>query len=249
MKTRAYLTGPIAVEHDGEVVVQEGDLKGRQPRLLFAYLLLERHRSASRRELMTLLWPDRAPEAWEASLSAVISRTRTVVSVIPGARLDGSPSTYRLTFEGGVWVDFEAAVKSLDAAEGAVRAGRWGDAFGPGVVAATIARREFLPHVDHPWVTTQRQRLKRLLVRSLEALCAVWLHSGQPHLAVDGATEMVARDPLNERAYQLMMEAYASAGHPAAAIQAYHRLRERLEQELGIVPSASTEQLYARMLG
>src|SRR5882757_3036610 len=49
---------------------------GRQGRLLFAYLVLNRHRLTSRDELVEALWPHELPTASEAGLNALISKLR-----------------------------------------------------------------------------------------------------------------------------------------------------------------------------
>jgi DNA-binding SARP family transcriptional activator len=248
MTIRTYLTGQIAIEDDSGVVLSEPDLRGRQARLVFSYLVLERRRAVSRMELVSLLWPDGTPAAWEAGLSAVVSRLRRAIAEIPSARLDASAARYQLQLAGEVWVDVECAVESLDRAEAAVRTGRLRDAFGPGAVASTIARRPFLADVDSPWAEGQRARLKRVCVRALEVLAQVWIASGEPHLAVETASEMVAEDGLYERGYQLLMDANARTGHPANALIAYRRLQEVLRSELGIDPSADTQRLYEAII-
>src|SRR4051812_22083078 len=51
-------------------------LPGRQGRLLFAYLVDNRDRVVARDELMSLLWPDAAPERPAAVLKTLIARLR-----------------------------------------------------------------------------------------------------------------------------------------------------------------------------
>src|SRR3954462_6165777 len=67
------LCGPMGVEHGGRSV---GSLPGRQGRLLFAYLVLNRDRDCGRPELIDLLWPERPPAAAETALSALLSKLR-----------------------------------------------------------------------------------------------------------------------------------------------------------------------------
>ena len=44
MSVRVYLTGRVALEVDGQVVVNERGLRGRQGRVAFAYLVCNRTR-------------------------------------------------------------------------------------------------------------------------------------------------------------------------------------------------------------
>src|SRR5438445_732656 len=71
--------GGVAVEADGRPL-PSALLAGRQGRLVLAYLVCERHRAVPREELADLLWPDRLPDSWTTSLSAVISRLRRLLT-------------------------------------------------------------------------------------------------------------------------------------------------------------------------
>ena len=70
MGLRIYVTGRVAIEVDGRVVVDERQFRGKQGRLLFVYLVSERSRSVAKEELASVLWPEEQSEAWEAALSA-----------------------------------------------------------------------------------------------------------------------------------------------------------------------------------
>ena len=81
MGIRIYLTGRVGLEVDGQVVVKETQMRGKQGRLAFAYLVLERTRSVPKEELATIIWPHEMSPAWEGALSSIISRIRTVLSL------------------------------------------------------------------------------------------------------------------------------------------------------------------------
>ena len=53
------------------------------------------------------------------------------------------------------------------------------------------------------------------------------LSSGEPALAVSTAIEAVDLDPFREHSYQLLMQAYATDGNKAKALDVYHDLRKR----------------------
>ena len=54
----------------------EGRLPGRLGRALLAYLVLNRHRSVTRDELMGALWPESVPRDPAATLSTLLSGLR-----------------------------------------------------------------------------------------------------------------------------------------------------------------------------
>jgi len=249
---RIYLTGRIGIERREQLVVEERQFRGRQARLAFSYLVLERSRPVPRWELAALIWPEETPPAWEGALSALVSRIRSLLASIPlpdrPASVSGGFGQYQLELPAASWVDLSAADSAIDEAEGALRAGDFKRAFGPATVAATIARRPFLSGEQGEWVELQRRKLQRQLQRGLECLAQVWLHSGEPELAVNAASEAVQLDTCRESGYQLLMRSHAAAGNRAEGMRAYHRLRSLLAEELGANPSAETERLYSEML-
>ncbi|HET9428280.1 MAG TPA: BTAD domain-containing putative transcriptional regulator [Allosphingosinicella sp.] len=252
MQLRIYLAGGIIAEYGGAVFIRDADLRGRQARLAFAYLVCERGRSVARSDLAQVLWPDQLPAAFESGLNAIISRIRSAVRRIPMpeqlVRLDSTFGQVRLSLPGNAWVDLDASTIALDEAESAVRAGQTRRAFGPAAVAATITRRPFLPDDDCEWAVEKRQKLRRQCQRALGCLTEVWLACGEPNLAVEAADEAVALDPYRETAHRLLMRAHAAAGNRSEALMVYARLRETLAREVGTDPARETESLYLELL-
>jgi DNA-binding SARP family transcriptional activator len=106
---RIQLCGPTVIERDGERV--EGRMPGRQGRLLFAYLIVNRHRLTSRDELAEAIWPRQLPDAADAGLNALISKLRKILG--PGA-LNGRAAV-RLQIGQDVRVDVETATEAAEA--------------------------------------------------------------------------------------------------------------------------------------
>src|ERR671925_127171 len=97
------LCGPMGVDLDGQS--QAAALPGRQGRLLFAYLLLNRDRDCGRAELIDLLWPEHPPAAADTALSALLSKLRKTLGY------DALAGRSELRFVPGspIDVDLEAA--------------------------------------------------------------------------------------------------------------------------------------------
>ena len=108
-ETRIQLCGPLVARIDGLRV--EGQLPGRQGRLMFAYLVHERRR-VGREELVSLLWDDTPPEAVDSALSALLSKLRRIVEV------EGR-HVVRLMLPTDAWVDVHSAREALHRAESA----------------------------------------------------------------------------------------------------------------------------------
>ena len=240
---RIYLTGRLVVERDGRLVDERG-LPGRQGRRAFAYLVLERDRPVPIDALGEAVWGEGVPAAWEAALSAIVSKLRGALGRL-GARpgIVSASGCYQLTLAPDTAVDVEIARRALDEAEGHVHAGRPRAGWGPANVAAAVTRRPFLAGVDAAWVTRTRQELRDVRLRALECLAAGALANAEFPLAVQFAREVVELEPFRETGWQQLMRAQAGAGNRAEALRAYAECRRTLADELDVAPSPETEAI------
>jgi DNA-binding SARP family transcriptional activator len=241
---RIQLCGPVVIEGGGER--WETRLPGRQGRLLFAYLVLQRHRLCSRRELAVGLWGDQLPTASDAGLNALISKLRKVLG--PGV-VDGRTSV-RLRFGDDVWVDVEVAEQAVHRAETRIVHEDWPGAWGPALAALFIADREFLPGEEAPWIEDERARLSDIRLRAIEAYAASALGIGGTELpaAVRAGRRLVSLVPLRESGYQLLMRALAGQGNQAEALSVHADLCRILRDELGASPSKATQAVHQALL-
>src|ERR1700759_3248044 len=100
---------PVRIQLCGATVVEGPDgriderLPGRQGRVLFAYLVLNRHRPVGRDELAEALWSGELPRATEGGLNALLSKLRRTL----GAGVLDGRSSLRLRLPDGARVDVE----------------------------------------------------------------------------------------------------------------------------------------------
>lgn len=247
--SRIVLAGRIAI-HAGDTIVDERVLPGRQPRLVFVMLVIERHRSVSREELADNLWPERAPETWETALRVVVSRVRRFVA----ASGIGTPDTlyaqaggYRLRLE-DVGVDLEQATAARERAESVLASGDAGRAARLATEARAVFARPLLAGIEGPWVDARRRELAMELVRALEVLARARLQLGQPARARTAAEAALGVDPFRELAHRLLIRTELAAGDLVAGLRSYERLRVLLAEELGVDPSPETQALHVELL-
>jgi SARP family transcriptional regulator, regulator of embCAB operon len=242
-RLRIQICGPLAVERDGERL--ESRLPGRQGRLLFAYLVINRHRPVPRDELAEALWREPDPAAIDARLNPLLSKLRRVFGA---AAIEGR-STLRLCLP-DAWVDLEAAVEAIHRAESAVAQQEWTRAWGPVLAALFVAERDFLPGEDASWIDDVRHQLAMLHVRALEAYAATELGIGGTELdgAVRAGRQLIRVAPLRERGYRYLMRALAAQDNLAEALHVYGQLCDCLRDQLGASPSPATRALYEQLL-
>jgi SARP family transcriptional regulator, regulator of embCAB operon len=239
---RIHLCGDLTVEVDGKRV--EAGLRGRQGRLMFAYLVLNRKRRVRRDELLHVVWEDEPPSAPESALSALLSKLRQLVELEGRAEL-------RLVLPDAAWVDVEAVADALHRAEAAVARSDWTGAWGPARVVQHISERELMRGEERAWLDEPRRRLRGAYERSLELVAEACLAIGGGELdtAERAAHSLVEAAPYRESGYRWLMLFHERRGNRAEALRVYDELRLLLRDELGTSPAPVTQELHRSLLG
>ena len=243
---RIYVCGRLAVEA-GSVVLREGDLPARQGRRLWAYLVLHRRLPVGRAELAEAVWGEDAPDAADAALNALVSRLRAalrpVVAAYPTVAVRGEVGRYALALPPETVVDYERARLAIHRADAAFRQGEQGLTLSECRVAMEIAGRGCLPGEEAPWIEGVRRTLVEIRGRAHERTVEAELARGNPDLAEQEARDLIAREPLRESAYRLLMRALVARGNAAEVPAVLSRCRQTLAEVAGLAPSAETERL------
>ena len=195
-----------------------GPLEGKDA-LLLAYVAIEG--PTSRRVLAGLLWPDVDAERARANLRQRLFRLRKVL----GRDLLAGGETACLCAD----LDVDLDVPGADA--GALLQGI--DAEAAGGLA--------------DWLDAARERRRVAQRRAVAATCAQLEAAGDLGPALDAAQQLVGLDPTSEHAHRGVMRLHYLRGDRAAALAAFDRCCDVLEQALGVAPDAETEALRARV--
>ena len=248
---RIYLTDRISVENDGKLV-DEREFPGRQGRLTFAFLTLDRSRSVRRDELISAIWRDEPPNEVDSALGSILSKLRRSLRKaglgIEQACIEVKRGCVEFRLPPNTWIDVEAATNAIDEAEGALRSHDPLRAWGLSNVVVAITRRPFLPNEEAPWIERLRGRFRATLARGLHCLSTISADRGEFSLAVQYATEMVDLQPFQETAYQHLMRLHVRTGNGAEALRVFNRCRTFFKEELGSSPSNETQALFLRIL-
>lgn len=244
-QTLVQLCGRYVVELDGRRV--EAALPGRQGRLLFAYLVLNRDRPLARGQVIEAVWPRELPREPADALAALLSKLRSVL----GNRYLEGRGELSLALPAGADVDVERALAAVHEAESACALGDWPRAWSAGLRAQLVTRRTLLGEYEADWIDQWRARLEDVLVRSTERYAQACLALGGTELAgaERSARFLVGLAPLRESAHGLLMSSLEAQGNVAEALMVYEALRQRLRDELGVSPSEPLQAAYRRLLG
>jgi AAA ATPase domain/Bacterial transcriptional activator domain len=98
------------------------------------------------------------------------------------------------------------------------------------------------------WSEQERRGLERLAARCRHLLSRAALASADLATGVEAAERSIDADPYDEEALRLAMAGLASQGQSSSALALYERLRHRLDDELGVSPSAETDAAHRAVL-
>ena len=227
---------------DGEAL--EGELPGRQGRLIFAYLVLNRSRAVRRDELVEALWE--GVPGGDSLLAPPLSRLRKALG---DGRIEGR-TELRLSLGEEASIDFEVAGASLEAAQRDLASGNPEAAWTAALEADEILGGGLLPGLEARWIDEHRVIAEEMRLQSLEAVAraGALLGSGEQIRAERAARSAVEASPFRESARAAQIEVMRAQGNVAEALRTYEELRSLLREELGTFPSPELNALHDSLL-
>jgi DNA-binding SARP family transcriptional activator len=102
---------------------------------------------------------------------------------------------------------------------------------------------ELLPDWYDDWVVLEREQLRELCVRALEAHAERLISAGTYERAADSAFAAVRSDPLRESAHRLLIRVHLAEGNWGDAVNQYRLYAKLLRKQLGLRPSPQIEAL------
>ena len=194
--------------------------------------------------LVDELWGEAPPDYARNNVQTYISHLRRALG---RDRIEWRPPGYLLTLDAAELdaarfealarqarkvraADPRAAVDALDDALALWRGQPFGGLAERGSLVAEAAR------LDEMHLTALEERLDALLA------------AGDQGRVIGEVETLVARHPLRERLWALLMLAYYREGRQADALAAFGRARDILAEELGVDPSPQVARLHERIL-
>ena len=240
------LLGPLRITLDARRIA----VPSAKERALIAVLIIDVERPVSITQLIDAIWGDDPPESARKSVHTYVWRLRRSLGVEPGnaERIAARPSGYQLR-AGPEDIDVTRFGRLLDEGKRAAALGDQAATSAKLRAALALWRGDPLQDVTlHGSYQFERDRLTELRVTAIELLMDAELACGRPERAVGELQALVNQHPLRERPVGQLMRALFRLGRQSEALVAFHRLRERLADELGIDPSPALLQLYDSVL-
>jgi ABC-type branched-subunit amino acid transport system substrate-binding protein/DNA-binding SARP family transcriptional activator len=231
--------GPLEVLDGGTALA----LGGPRQRLVLAYLILEANRVVSTDRLIDRIWGDEPPDAARAALFAYISRLRKLLGA---ARIQARPPGY-------VFVGERDDIDSLRFADLVDEARRGADNREMAVARLTEALQlwrggALSDLADSQTLQPEIARLEATRLGALEDRAEAEVDLGRFREAIPQLEALTTEFPFRERLWSQLILALYRSGRQGDALNAYHRARITLVEELGIDPSTELRRLHEQVL-
>lgn len=223
------LLGSWRLRQDGVVV----HVATRQQRLIAA-LAIKGPRLRS--YLVGLLWPEYPDSKALESLRVSVHLTSRQVPglIINEGRL--------LSLSDRVEVDVNRI------REHARTLGQPGTVAGAASLLGELRDAPLLPGWYEDWVVFEQSRLQQDRLQIFTDIAARSLTLGDYGTAGAAAEAAVGIEPLYENAVGLLIRAELQRGNPGAALRAYERYRQQLQEDMGLLPAEPVRELLAPVL-
>ncbi|MFJ7075536.1 BTAD domain-containing putative transcriptional regulator [Streptomyces sp. NPDC098781] len=245
---RIRLLGPVGLWEESRRL----DTGSPKQQAVFAALASHAQQVLTREELIKSVWGIDAPTTAVNSLYTYVARLRNVLEPERSPRgasrmlvSDGSGYSLIIPPE---QVDQHLFVSLLKSARHYRAAGEVDKAVSE--MEAALDLWEGIPYggVPGPFASAERARLTEMRLTAIEERAELLLGRGEYNSALGELVSLARAYPLRERMCHLLMLCCVALGRQADALNAYHRLRASLVEEMGIDPGEPLQRLYGQIL-
>ncbi len=233
--------------------VQWADWKRKKAAGLFHYFLMRPDKRIACEKLMDIFFPEDEPAKAKMHVQALVSHLRHLLE--PGLpqkkeskyiRADNGAYLFQLPEDS--YVDAFDFSRLIAEAAQARKNGRDFEAFQKCSAAATLYKGDFLPEaVYEEWAQEYRRYYAEQYCGLLHALAQEYFDRRDYPSCENCLRALLSRDPLEEKAYFLLMKCYAARDNRVRSIRTYLQCRDILRKELGTTPEKSLTELYQRL--
>jgi len=235
---RIAILGPLEVQRDGRGLA----LGGERVRALLARLALDAGQGVTATALADAIWDGELPGDESHALQSLVSRLRRALG--DAGLVQPSGNGYRLAVDAE---DVDASRFARLATEGASRLGDGDPQAASAILGEALALwrgpalADLRPGAALGAAAASLDDL-RVSVRADRAQAEIEL--GRSADLVHELESLAAEEPLHERIAGQLMQALCAAGRQADALAVYERVRRRLDDELGVPPSAELQAVH-----
>lgn len=237
-KIRLRLLGEAEVTVGDRVVSRSDWQTPMAPSLL--YLLLAHPEGLTKEEIGAFLWPDYSPGRLKVNFQKTIYRLRRAL-VQDVVVYDEESQLYH--FNRGLDYTYDVDLFRMYLLEARTATGPDEQA-GAYRRALELYRGPYLANEEDLWIWPEREALAEAYREAALELAELDLDDGAYTQVLAICRRLLSEDPCLEEAHRLAMRAHAGRGNMAGVVRQFNRCRQALQEEICVVPSPRTVELY-----
>jgi predicted ATPase/DNA-binding SARP family transcriptional activator/Tfp pilus assembly protein PilF len=204
---------------------------------LLAYLVLHREAPLSRQHLAFLFWPDSSEAQARTNLRNLLHKLRAALPesdrhVSADQNTLHWKSRDRFTLDVDDFLSLASHTTSIQHLKDAV----------------TIYTGDFMPDCYDEWAQAFRENIRQTYLNTLEKIMFLLNEARDLREALTYGLLLLRHEPAREETYRLLMRLYAQCGDRASIARMYKTCTTVLERELGVEPSAATDDVYEKSI-
>lgn len=257
-ETAVLVTSPpshiLTIRALGEPAVylrQEPITRWRMARAMeLCFYLLNCGRPMRKEAIITALWPEMDEQTTRTFYSTIYYLRQALhgesVIVAKGG-------TYELKLNAlycdSVWYDVEAFLDAQAQAKRALDEQQDAQARVAYLSMVDLYRGDYVQPFYSDWSTPRRDELRRAYLDARQQLALITWRAEEFDESIVHWQHMLAVDNWMEEAHYGLMRCYMRQGKRGLALRQYQRCKDILEQEFGVAPKSSIQNLYQRLMG
>ncbi|MCG7344372.1 hypothetical protein MHZ92_09515 [Sporosarcina sp. ACRSL] len=249
-KIDVQLLGPFMIQL-GLDEVDDRKWQRDKSKELFIYLLLNKNRYVPKEEIMQALWADADDKSADRDFKVALNALLKVIEPNRNARENPffilrKQTMYRLNPKADIRTDLERFKQYVEAGLSEKVADIAVDQLLK--AAAFYKGKLFEEKLSIDWITQERERFEQLYIQTLERLAQSYTRLQDYNKTIEWAEKLLRIDQTWEEAYRLLMFAHYQLQNRPQSIKWYRKCQTVLEEELGIEPMETTEQMYKMIM-
>ncbi len=242
------LLGRFQLQRDGELLAQ---LNARKAHELLAYLLLHREHVHVREALADLLWHVNSEAQSMKYLRHALWQLQLVLNPkndeCEGSLLISDHEWIGINPNAQLWLDFEELENALSRIQ-KIPSQAITESDSQILRDATrLYQGDLLQGFHCEWLVDDRERLRNSYLAILGILMDYAETHHQYQAGFEYGAQILQCDRAHEGTYRQLMRLYYCAGDRTGALRQYERCMAALQEELSVLPSEQTTQLYEQI--
>lgn len=243
-----FTTPRIAIRAFGQTQVKIGDhlvrlaaWKTQGVRDLFFYIL-QNNDGVMKEEICDTFWPESDQQSVRLRFKNAIYRVRHALGPESVMLAD---EVYRfnrtLDYDYDVEYFLQELASAIESEDQIVKIQHYRNAL-------AIYKGPYLAKMDYEWALVQRENLHQKFNEAASNLIKLLIQTEQYQQAITVAQHAIEIDPCSESAHRYAMTAYAALGDRPGVVRQFEKCKKLLLDDLGVTPSAQTENLYQTLM-